>query len=85
VSQDLVVAPSRVVAARAIRSLPEILAVHERLIIVEALARCGGSRTRAAEALGIPRKKLYRRVAALKIDLRAIEEAVGSSKHGGRR
>lgn len=59
------------------RSLPEILADHERLIIIEALARCGGSRTRTANALGIRRERLYRRMLYLKIDLDAVVAAVG--------
>lgn len=59
------------------RTLPEIMAAHERLIIVEALARCGGSRTRAAAALGIRRERLYAKIRKYHIDLRAIEEAVG--------
>jgi DNA-binding NtrC family response regulator len=62
---------------RAPRTLPEILAAHERLIIIEALARCGGSRTRAAEALGIKRRRLYRRMDFLKIDLKAVVTAIG--------
>lgn len=68
------------------RKLFEILAGHERLIIVEALARCGGSRSRAAAALGISRRRFYRRVVFLKIDLAEIEEAVArSGKNGGER
>jgi len=59
------------------RTLPEILADHERLIIIEALARCGGSRTRTANALGIRRERLYRRMRYLKIDLDAVVAAVG--------
>ena len=66
----------------ATRSLPEILADHERLIIIEALARCGGSRTRAASALGIRRERLYRRMLFLKIDLDAVVAAVGRPRKG---
>jgi DNA-binding NtrC family response regulator len=62
------------------RTLPEILADHERLIIIEALAHCGGSRTRAAAALGIRRERLYRRMLYLKIDLDAVAAAVGRPK-----
>ena len=62
------------------KTLPEILAAHERLIIIEALARCGGSRTRAAAALGIRRERLHRRIQFLKIDVAAVQAAVGYSK-----
>lgn len=63
--------------AREPKTLREILATHERVIIIEALARSGGSRTRAAASLGMRRERLYARVRALKIDLGAIETAVG--------
>lgn len=67
------------------RTLPEILAMHERLIIIEALSRCGGSRTRAAAALGIRRERLYRRMLWLKIDVGSIAAVVtGRPRKSGR-
>ncbi len=65
------------------RTLREILASHERVLIIEALARSGGSRTRAAASLGMRRERLYARVRALRIDLGAVEAAVGRPRRGG--
>ena len=45
--------------------LPEILADAERTAICEALREKNGNRTEAAKRLGIPRRQLYRRMAAL--------------------
>lgn len=59
------------------RTLPELMAAHERLFIIEALARAEGSRTRAAALLGVPRGALYRRIKVLRIDLREITVALG--------
>jgi DNA-binding NtrC family response regulator len=70
-------------ASREPRTLPEILAAHERVLIIEALAQCRGSRTRAAAALGIRRERLYRRMRLLQIDLEAIVAAVGRSRKTG--
>ena len=50
------------------RTLPELLALHERLIIVRTLAENEFSRTRAAGALGISRVDLWRRMRRLHID-----------------
>lgn len=54
---------------RAPRTLPEILEVHERIIIIQAIQECGGSRTQAARTLGIRRRYLYSRIRHLGIDL----------------
>ena len=59
------------------RTLPEILAAYERVIILKALGMAGGSRTRAAESLGIRRKYLYRRIRRLQIDLGQICVRIG--------
>ena len=49
-------------------SNPMSLQTMERLLIVEALRRCKGSRTRAAKQLGINPSTLYRKLKILKID-----------------
>ena len=58
------------------RTLPELLAEHERLIIIETLVRCGGSRTLASRILGISRKGLYDRIRRLRINLTEVLEVV---------
>lgn len=60
------------------RSLDEVLYSVERREILTALARAGGQRTKAAESLGISRSRLYRRMAALGIELN------GASSNGRR-
>lgn len=65
------------------RTLPQIMAVHERIVIIQALQSCGGSRTRAAVALGVRRNYLYRRIKVLKIDLSVIPARVGRPPRGG--
>jgi len=50
------------------RTLREILESHERLVILQTLAACDGSRSRAAEALGISRSRLYARLHRLAMD-----------------
>jgi DNA-binding NtrC family response regulator len=67
------------------RTLPEILAEHERVIIIQALVRCRGSRTAAAAALGIGRRRLYRRLRVLEIDVPAVLEAIERADPGGGR
>jgi DNA-binding NtrC family response regulator len=54
------------------RTLAEILAVHERIVIIQTIQLNNGSRKMAADALGISRNHLWRRMKALKIDLKAI-------------
>lgn len=51
-------------------SLTELLAAHERLLILQALAGCGFSRSEAAAALGVSRANLWRRMSRLKIDVK---------------
>ena len=52
--------------------LDQILYEIERREILGALHRACGERTRAAKLLGISRPRLYRRMAALGIDLKMI-------------
>ena len=56
--------------ARPGRTLAELLAQHERVIIVQTLAQHGFSRKRAAEVLGVTRTDLWRRMRRLKIEVR---------------
>jgi DNA-binding NtrC family response regulator len=65
--------------AREPRTLPEIVAAYERVVIIEALARCGGSRTRAAESLGVRREQLYRRIRILGVNLAEVTEVIARS------
>jgi DNA-binding NtrC family response regulator len=51
-------------------TLSDLLALHERLLIVQTLSRHDFSRKRAAEALGITRLDLWRRMRKLKIDVK---------------
>lgn len=65
------------------RTLPDLLLAYEKIVIAEALARCDGSRTRAAAVLGITRTHFYRRVRAAGIDLGAVKVRVGRPPSGG--
>jgi DNA-binding NtrC family response regulator len=56
--------------AKAPLTLSDLLALHERLLIVQTLSRHDFSRKRAAEALGITRLDLWRRMRKLKIDVK---------------
>ena len=54
------------------RTLHELLALHERLILIQALQRHDFSRTKAAESLGVSRNYLWRRMKILHIDFAAL-------------
>jgi DNA-binding NtrC family response regulator len=54
---------------RPARTLAEILALHERIVIIQTIQLNRGSRRLAADALGITRNYLWRRMKALKITL----------------
>lgn len=54
------------------RTLHELLALHERLIIIQALQRHEFSRSKTAESLGISRNYLWRRMRLLHIDFAAL-------------
>lgn len=54
------------------KTLPEIMANYERIIIIQALQINDCSRSRTAASLGIDRRHLYRRMAILNIDLKVV-------------
>lgn len=54
------------------KTLPELLAAHERIIIISALQRFGFSRTKTAVSLGVSRGYLWRRMRGLHIDFSAL-------------
>ncbi len=62
------------------RTLPEILAAYERVVIIKALQLNDGCRAKTARSLGIRRERLYARLRALRIDLDAVLEAIGRSR-----
>lgn len=53
-------------------TLTELLRAYEKLVIMETLRRNGWNRGRAAAALKISRRRLQRRLAALKFSLSEI-------------
>ena len=58
-------------------TLSQILASYERVVLIKALQLNGGSRTRAAASLGIPRRHFYDRVKILGIDLSVVPPTMG--------
>lgn len=54
------------------RTLSELLAVHERILIIQALQRAGGARGDAAQILGISRSNLWNRIKTLQLDLKVF-------------
>jgi len=68
-SQDLSPVVHEETALPGSSRLTETLEAAERREIVKALADCAGDVTQAAEALGLGRSTLYRRMKALAIDL----------------
>jgi len=57
---------------RAPKTLPEILAAYERVIIIQALQLNDFSRKKTAASLGVPCNFLWRRMRMLKMDLAAF-------------
>ena len=49
-----------------------MMALHERLIIIQSLQRCAFSRTKTAAVLGVSRNYLWRRMRLLEIDFKAL-------------
>ncbi len=62
------------------RTLPEMLAAYERVLIIQALSK--GSRTKAAEILGISRVYLWKRMRRLEIDAALFPRARTGRKKG---
>ena len=60
-------APAAPLASVASAPLADELAALERDRIIDALAKCGGNQTRAAELLGMPRRTFVKRLASLGI------------------
>ncbi|KQV92781.1 sigma-54 dependent transcriptional regulator [Rhizobacter sp. Root1221] len=52
----------------ATQSLPQLVASFERMVIEQCLRMCGGSVTRASEALSVPRKTLYDKLTRFSVD-----------------
>ena len=59
------------------RTLSEIMAAYERVVIIQALQLNNFSRTLTAVSLGIKRDRLYKRMRFLKINLREIPGSTG--------
>ena len=66
--------------ARALELPTDDLASIERTKVVEVLSRVHGNKTRAARALGIDRRKLYRLVGKYKV---SAGEYLEEAKHSG--
>jgi len=61
------------------KTLADILAGYERIVIIQALQLNSCSRVKTAVSLGISRRHLYRRMAVLGIDLQVV--TMGRSGH----
>jgi two-component system response regulator AtoC len=55
-----------------VKPLPEVIAQIEKEMIVKALKKSGGNKTKAAKMLGISRKSLFNKIRDYKIDLGKI-------------
>ncbi len=62
---------------RVARTLRDILEGYERIVLIQAISAAGGSRTRAAQSLGIRRGLLYARIKHLKIDTTVMPSRQG--------
>ena len=61
---------------RAPRTLPEIMAAYERVIIIQSLQHNGFSRKRTAASLGVSRTLLWRRMKLLGMDFSAVPRII---------
>ena len=59
------------------KTLPEIVAAYERVVIIQALKHYGFSRTKTATSLGVRRSYLYHRMRLLRINLAEIPSPPG--------
>jgi DNA-binding NtrC family response regulator len=57
------------------KSLQEILAAYERIVLIQALQINGFSRVKAAASLRVSRRYFYSRISALRINLGEIPQA----------
>jgi DNA-binding NtrC family response regulator len=64
------------------KTLKDLVLAYERVVIIEALARCSGSCTKAAAALGVRRTHLYRRIRACGVNLREVQESIAAASRG---
>jgi DNA-binding NtrC family response regulator len=64
-------------ASPAPKTLPELVAAHERVIIIAALSRLRFDRQAAAKALGVSRVYLWRRIKILGIDMTQMPRSTG--------
>ncbi len=71
-----------VTIGKAPKTLPEIMAAYERIVIIEALQRNGFSRKRTAESLGVKRGYLYARICLLRINLGELPSPRGRPRKG---
>ena len=63
-------------AGRAPRTLPEIMAAYERVIIIQSLQHHDFSRMRTAASLGVSRTLLWRRMKLLGMDFSAVPRII---------
>lgn len=63
-------------------SLDDLLANYERIVIMEALRKCGWNRRKAAEVLKISRRRLLYRLAALHVNLASIPRDLPGRRRG---
>lgn len=69
-------ARKQVEAGRAPRTLPEIMAAYERVIIIQSLQHHGFSRKQTAASLGVSRTLLWRRMRLLGMDFSAVPRII---------
>jgi len=81
---DLVTVPRKpATSGPQAKTLPEIMATYERIVIIQALQLNSFSRTLTAASLGIRRNHLYQRMKILKINLLEIPSSPGRPRKKG--